>query len=232
VAVRLLYLIFRQLVAWFGLLARSSRSKNVEILVLRHEVAVLRRQLRRPRLSWADRAVFAALTRLLSPACQLPRIVTPAMIWRWHRDLVKQHWTQPGRRTTGRRTAPELRRLVLRLAAENSSWGYRRIHGELTALSYRIAASTVRSILKRAGIDPAPRHDGPSWRQFLRMQARGILATYFFCVDTLLLQRLYVLFVVEHATRRVHVLGVTANPSGAWVAQQARNFLTALCALS
>jgi transposase InsO family protein len=125
----------------------------------------------------------------------------------------------------GRRTAPELRRLVLRLAAENSSWGYRRIHGELAGLGYQIAASTVWSILKRAGIDPAPRRDGPSWRQFLRVQARGIVATDFFCVDTLLLQRLYVLFVVEHATRRVHLLGVTANPSGAWVAQQARNFL-------
>jgi putative transposase len=120
VAVRLLYLIFRQLVAWLGLLARSSKSKDVEILVLRHEVAVLRRQVRRPRLSWADRAVFAALTRLLSQACQLPRIVTPATIVRWHRDLVTQRWTQPRRRTAGRRTAPELRRLVLRVASEGT----------------------------------------------------------------------------------------------------------------
>jgi putative transposase len=225
VAVRLLYLIFRQLVIWLGLLTRSSRSKNVEILVLRHEVAVLRRQVRRPRLSWADRAVFAALTRLLSRTCQPPRIVTPATILRWHRDLVKQRWTHPRRRTAGRRTAPELRRLVLRLASENSSWGYRRIHGELAGLGYPIAPSTVWSILKRAGIDPVPRRDGPTWRQFLTAQAHGILATDFFCVDTLLGQRLYVLFFVEHATRRVHLLGVTANPSGAWVAQQARNLL-------
>jgi putative transposase len=223
VAVRLLYLIFRQVMAWLGLLARSAQSKNAEILVLRHEVTVLRRQVSRPRLSWADRAVFAGLTRLLSPACRLHRIVTPATIMRWHRDLVKRRWTQPRRhRTSGRRIPPELRRLVLRMAAENSCWGYRRIHGELAGLGYQVAASTVWSILKRASIDPAPRRDGPNWRQFLRVQAQGILATDFFCVDTLL-QRLYVLFVVEHATRRVHLLGVTANPSGAWVAQQVRN---------
>src|SRR5438270_6106261 len=143
--------------AWLGLLARSSRSKNAEILVLRHEVAVLRRQVRRPRLSWADRAVFAALTRLLSPACGRHCIVTPATIVRWHRDLVSRRWTQPRRhRTSGRRTPPELRRLVLRLAAENPSWGYRRIHA---GLGYRIAASTVWSIFE-AGWDrsgPAPR---------------------------------------------------------------------------
>ena len=157
-----------------GLLARSAQSKNAEILVLRHEVAVLRRQVSRPRLSWADRVVFAALTQLLSPACRMHRIVTPATIVRWHRDLVKRRWTQPRRhRTGGRRTAPELCRLVLRLAAENSSWGYRRIHGELAGLGYQVPASTVWSILKRAGIDPAPRRDGPSWRHFLRGQALG-----------------------------------------------------------
>jgi putative transposase len=170
--------------------------------------------------------VFAALARLLSPVCRRRRIVTPATIVRWHRDLVKRRWTQPrGHRAGGRRTPPELHRLVLRLAAENPSWGYRRLQGELAGLGYQIGASTVWSILQRAGIDPAPRRDGPSWRQFLRVRARGILATDFFCVDTLLLQRLYVLFVVEHATRRVHLLGVTPNPTGAWLAQQARNFL-------
>jgi transposase len=167
--------------------------------------------------------VVAALTRLLSPAGQLHRIVTPATILRWHRDLVTRRWTQPRRRRTGGRcTAPELHRLVLRLASENSTWGYRRIHGELAGLGYQLAPSTVWSILKRAGIDPAPRREGPSGREFLRAQAHGILATDFFCVDTLLLHRLYVLFVVEHVTRRVHLLGITANPTGAWVAQQAR----------
>ena len=226
---RLLYLVFRQLIAWLGLLVRSSRSKNVEILVLRHEVAVLRRQVSRPRLSWADRAVFAALIRLLSQAGRVHRIVTPATVLRWHRDLVTRRWTQPRRRRTGgRSTASELRQLVLRLASENPTWGYRRIHGELAGLGYRLAPSTVWLILKRADIDPAPRRSGPTWRQFLRVQANGILATDFFCVDTVLLHRLSVLFVGEHATRRVPLLGVTANPSGAWVAQQARNLLTDL----
>jgi len=166
------------------------------------------------------------LTRLLSQAGQLHRIVTPATVLRWHRDLVTRRWAQPRRRRTGGRcTAVELRRLVLRLASENSTWGYRRIQGELAGLGYRLAPSTVWLILKRAGIDPAPRREGPSWREFLRAQAHGILATDFFCVDTLLGHRLYVLFVVEHATRRVHLLGITANPTGAWVAQQARNLL-------
>jgi transposase InsO family protein len=187
---------------------------------------VLRRQVQRPRLSWADRAVFAALTQLLSQAGRLHRIVTPDTILRWHRDLVTRRWTQPRRRRTGgRSTAPELRQLVLQLASENPTWGYRRIQGELAGLGYPLAPSTVWSILKRAGVDPAPRRNGPSWRQFLAAQAHGILATDFFCVDTLLLHRLYVLFVVEHATRRVYLLGITANPNGAWVAQQARNFL-------
>ena len=218
-ALRLLYLSFRQLIAWLCLLARSSRTKNAEILVLRHEVAVLRRQVRRPRLSWADRAVFAALTRLLSQTGRLHRIVTPATVLRWHRDLAARRWTQPRRRRTGgRSTASELRQLVLRLASENPTWGYRRIQGELAGLGYRLAPSTVWLILKRAGVDPAPRRSGPTWRQFLTAQAHGILATDFFCVDTLLLHRLYVLFVVEHSTRRVHLLGITTNPTGAWVA--------------
>jgi transposase len=208
VAVRLLYLIFRQVMAWLGLLARSAQSTNAEVLVLRHEVTVLCRQVHGPRLSWADRAVFAALTRLLSPTCRLHRIVTPATILRWHRDLVKRRWRQPrSQRSGGRRTAPELRRLVLRLAAENSSWGLSAHPRRTGRAGYPIAASTVWSILQRAGIDPAPRREEPSW-QFLRVQARGILATDFFCVETLL-QRLYVLFVVEHATRRVHLLEVT-----------------------
>jgi putative transposase len=178
VALRLLYLIFRQLIAWLGLLARSSRSTNAEILVLRHEVAVLRRQVSRPRLSWADRAVFAALTRWLSQAGRLHRIVTPETVLRWHRDLVARRWNQPRHRSTGGRSmASELRQLVLRLAAENSTWGYRRIHGELAGLGYRLAPSTVWLILKRAGIDPAPRRSSPTWRQFLTAQAHGILAT-------------------------------------------------------
>jgi putative transposase len=170
-AVRLLYLIFQQLVAWLGLLARSHdrRTWKSWCFVTRWQCCVARCA---DRVSWEDRAVFTALTRLLSQAGRLQRIVTPGTILRWHRDLVTRRWTQPRqRRTGGRCTASELRRLVLRLASENSSWGYRRIQGELAGLGYQIAASTVWLILKRAGMDPAPRRDGPSWRQFLHTQA-------------------------------------------------------------
>jgi putative transposase len=228
-ALRLLYLLFCQVLRWLALLARNSAAKDAELLMLRHEVAVLRRQVARPRIDWADRAVLAGLARLLPRPAWRGMLVQPATLQRWHRDLVRRRWTYPHRR--GRPAlAAELRELALRLARENPTWGYRRIHGELCRLGYKdkIGASTVWTILQRAGVAPAPARSALTWRQFLRAQARGVLAVDFFTVDTVFLQRLYVLFVIEVATRRVHVLDVTSHPVGARVVQQARNLLMAV----
>jgi putative transposase len=226
-SLRFAYLAVLRVFDWLALLARSDRAKDTEILILRHQVAVLQRQVKNPRLSWADRAVLAALARLI-PGRQLRQlrlIVSPRTLLRWHASLVRRKWTYP-RRPPGRpRTASAIRELVLEMARDNPSWGYRRIHGELTGIGHKVAPSTVWQILKDAGIDPAPTRSGQFWWAFLEAQAKTILATDFFHVDTVLLRRMYVLFVIEHGTRRVHLVGITAHPTGEWVTQQARNLL-------
>jgi putative transposase len=201
---------------------RSEFAKDVELLVLRHQLVVLGRQQARPSFRPADRAFLAALARMLLGR-RRRLIVTPQTLLRWHRELLRRKWTQP-RRPPGRPTVEDrVRQLVLRFARENPRSGHRRIAGELLKLGLRVSPSTVRRLLLAAGLEPAPRRSGPSWREFLRQQAATMLACDFFTVETISLRRFYVLFFIELESRRVHLAGCTINPTGAWVTQQARN---------
>jgi transposase InsO family protein len=223
----LVYLVVRCLLGCLMMRARREASKDAELLVLRHENAVLRRQISRVRYQPGDRLWLAALSRLI-PQRRWGEVftLTPATLLAWHRRLVTRQWDYTKRRSPGRPPTPAtIRKLVIRIAMDNPARGHRRVHGELVRLGHPIAASTVWQILHAARIDPAPRRTGPTWKQFLTAQAQGILAADFVHVDTVLLRRLYALIVIEHGTRRVHLAGITAHPNGAWTTQAARNFL-------
>ena len=227
---KIVYLLTCRVLSLAVLVFRGDLAKDAELLVLRHENAVLRRHAGRVRYESADRAWFAALARLV-PRRRWAEVfpVTPATLLAWHRMLAAKKYNMSRRRKSGRPpTSPGIARLVVRLARENPLWGHRRIHGELLKLGVTVAPSTVWQILHSAGIDPAPRRSGPGWRQFLRAQAAGIVAVDFLHVDTVLLKRIYVLVFIEHGTRRMHLGGVTAYPTGDWSVQQARNLALTL----
>jgi len=222
VALSVCYVLFQRVLQLIVLGFRSRSGKDVEILVLRHELAILRRQAGRVRFTSADRVFLAAASRLVPRAVWASFLVTPATLLEWHRRLIARRWTyrhRVGRTPIGR----DIRELILRLARENPRWGYLRIVGELKGLGIAVSATTVKRILRQQGLGPVGTRHGPSWRDFLRAQANSMMAVDFFAVDTVWLQRLYVLFFIEIGTRRVHVAGCTAHPDAAWVTQQARH---------
>jgi transposase InsO family protein len=229
VLLRLAYLGVANALTMLRLFAMNDRTKDVEILALRHQILILQRQLhdQKIRFTAADRALLAALLHRLPRTVlrQIRLLVRPETVLRWHRDLIAARHARISRpKRVGRpRTVRSIRALVLRLAQENSSWGYRRIHGELLVLGVKIAASTVWEILKDADVDPAPNRTSDGWATFLRSQAEAILAADFFETVTLTGARIYVLAVIEHATRRVRILGATPHPTTAWVTQAVRN---------
>lgn len=202
---------------------KNERDKDLEILVLRHQLKVLRRKAGRPGLRRMDRVLLAGVARSLPRDRWASFMITPQTLLRWHRELVRRKWTYRRARTGRPPVDPDLQELILRMARENPRWGYLRIKGELAKLGVGVGASTIRRLLRRHGLGPAPRRAGPSWSEFLRAQAEGIIACDFFTVETTWLKTLYVLFFIEISTRRVHVSGATRNPDAAWVTQQARN---------
>src|ERR1035441_8979763 len=231
VSLKLIFLIVTRAVSLLGLSRREVWWKDAEILILRHQLAVAQREQPRAhaRLTWPDRAWLALLagTLLAGRLAGLRLIVTPSSILRWHREILRRRWARRSRcgRTGRPPTRRNVRSLVLRLARENESWGYRRVHGELAALGVTVAPSTVWQVLQDAGIDPGPRRDGPGWPEFLRSQAQGILALDFFTADLLNGTKVYVLAVIEHGSRRARVLGAAEHPVQSPVVQQARNLL-------
>jgi transposase InsO family protein len=218
----LAFIVVRRILGLIGL-GPSPDAKDVEIAVLRHQLMVLHRQIARPRYAPSDRMILATLAKLLPRERWRVFLVTPSTLLRWHRELIRRRWTYPSPRRRG--LDPAMVDLVLRLARENPRWGYLRIVGECRKLGVRVSATSVRSILRRHHLGPAPRRGGPTWTQFLRAQATGVLACDFLTVETIGLTRLYVLFVIELERRRVHLVGVTAHPTGEWVTQAARNLL-------
>jgi transposase len=227
-AVQLAYLTLCRSIQLLALLARGDAAKDLEILVLRHQLAVLRRQSTRPRFEPAVRALLAAVSPTLPRSRWSCFLVTPETLVRWHRRLVTGAWTYPHRGPGRPPLDQEPQQLIVRLARENPRWGYQRIQGELLHLGVRVSATVIRTTLRRRGLDPAPRRAATTWKAFLRQQAAGIVACDCFTVDTVWLRQLYVLFFIELETRRVHLTGVTAHQNGRWVAQQARNLLLVL----
>jgi putative transposase len=226
--VSLLYLLFRRVLAVAALRLRSREYKELEIVVLRHELAVLRRQVARPRLDERDRVFLAAASQLLSRASRPSFFIRPDTLLGWHRQLVRKRWTYAGRRPGRPAISEEIRALVLRLARENPRWGYQRIVGELAGVGQRVSATTVAKILRQAGMSPAGARAQLGWHEFLRAHAASVMACDFFTVETLWLGRLYVLFFIELRTRRVHLAGCSANPDDLWTTQQARQLAWSL----
>ena len=221
----LVYLMVRILLRLLVPGSRGEAGRDLEIVVLRHQLNVLGRQVKQPRFRPSDRVFLAAAARRLPRARWERFLVTPRTLLHWHRELVRAKWGRYSRRRPGRPPLPaELQVLILRLARENPRWGYKRIQGELQKLGIRVSATAIRKLLARRGLGPAPRRGGSTWRQFLAQQATSMVACDFFTVETVWLKRIYVLVFIELATRRVHLAGCTSNPHGAWVVQQARNF--------
>ncbi len=223
----LLYLLLRRVLGLFRSDERIAAEAEVENAVLRHQVAILRRQVKRPIYRASDKAFLAAASRMLRREAWGAFLVRPETLLRWHRQLVAKKWTSPHRPPGRPALDPEVRELILRLGRENPRWGYQRIRGELLKLGMKVSATTIATVLRRSGLGPAPRR-GPTWKEFLHQQAAGMLACDFFTVETIRLKTFYVLVWIELGTRRVRLGGATPNPDSAWVTQQARNLAMAL----